>query len=59
MAKAESVIYSPPNERLPFLVVTLAPEGVSALPVKDRIEARTIVARATRWRLKKERPRPS
>ena len=48
IAKTESIIYSPPNERLPFLVVTVAADGVSALPAKSRVEARTIVALATR-----------
>ena len=43
-AKAESAIYSPPKKGLPFLLVTVAPDGVSATPVNSRVEARAILA---------------
>jgi hypothetical protein len=44
MAQAESVIYEPPHPSLPYLVVTLTPNGVTAIPVKSNTEARVMIS---------------
>jgi hypothetical protein len=53
MAQAETVIYEPPHPGLPYLVVTLTPDGVTAIPVKSNTEARVMMSQ------RRERPRTS
>jgi hypothetical protein len=53
LAQAETVIYEPPHPGLPYLVVTLTPNGVTAIPVKSNTEARVMISQRS------ERPRTS
>lgn len=53
MPQTETVIYAPPKVGLPFLVVTLAPSGLTVLSAASRTEARTIVASERRTRKRK------
>jgi hypothetical protein len=48
MNRVQSVIYAPPKSELPFLVVTVAPWGISAMQVRSRTEARKIAGRVAR-----------
>ena len=49
MPKTERVIYSPPaNSTLPYLVVTIAAERVSAQAAPSRLEARRMLIRKVR-----------
>ena len=36
MAQAETVIYEPPHSGLPYLVVTITPNGVTAIQIQHR-----------------------
>jgi hypothetical protein len=42
--QTETVIYEPPKDGLPYLVVMLSPDGVNVLTAKSRTEARTMVS---------------
>ena len=53
MAQAEAVIYEPPHSDLPYLVVTITPNGVTAIPVKSNTKARVLISQ------RKERPHTS
>ena len=55
MPDVETVIYEPPRAGLPYLVVTLEPDGLSVLPANSRTEARTLVVSERQARHKGER----
>jgi hypothetical protein len=48
MNDSEGVIYVPPKDGLPFLVVTFADGGMQAQPTNSRFEARVVLAKRTR-----------
>ena len=56
--QAEIAIYEPPRDGLPYLVVTVLPDGVNVVTAKSRTEARTIVSERAiaRRRARKVRP---
>jgi hypothetical protein len=45
MNEDNGAIYAPPKDGLPYLVVTVTGEGVSARPVSSRVEARALLSR--------------
>ena len=51
MAKAKSKprtgIYHPPKKGMPYMVVTIAPEGVTAIPCQSKDEARILASKKT------------
>lgn len=55
MPQTETVIYPPPKSGLPFLVVTLAPDGLTVLSAESRTEARTLIASERRNRKQKQK----
>jgi hypothetical protein len=59
MAQAETVIYEPPHPGLPYLVVTLTPNGVIAIPVKSNTEARVMISQRRERRHTSDRQKPS
>jgi len=59
MAQAETVIYEPPHSGLPYLVVTLTPKGVTAIPVKSNTEARVMISERRGRRHPSDRQKPS
>ena len=59
MAQAETVIYEPPHPGLPYLVVTLTPNGVTAIPVKSNTEARVTISQRRERRHTSDRQKPS
>ena len=59
MAQAETVIYEPPHSGLPYLVVTITPNGVTAIPVKSNTEARVMISqRRERRHCDRQKPSP-
>lgn len=40
----KTAIYDPPKEGLPYLVVTLASDGLNVLPANSSLEARAMVS---------------
>jgi hypothetical protein len=46
--KSKTAIYHPPKASMPYLVVTVSPEGVSAVAVSSKDEARVLAAKTTR-----------
>ncbi len=54
MNEDDGVIYVPPKEGLPYLVVTVSGDTVSAQPVNTRTEARSLLSRV---RLQRARAR--
>lgn len=52
-----AAIYEPPKPSLPYLVVTIDKDGVAAVPVPTRKEARGLIAKEVRRREKRERKR--
>ena len=56
MAKKDTAIYEPPKKGFPYLVVTVLPDGVQAVPVDSRPKARKIVLerREAREKLEKQ-----
>jgi len=46
--KTKTAIYHPPKASMPYLVVTVSPEGVSAVAVSSKDEARVLAAKTTR-----------
>ncbi len=46
-SKAKTAIYHPPKKGMPFLVVTVSPEGVVAIAVESKEEARVLASRKT------------
>jgi hypothetical protein len=46
--KSRTAIYHPPKPGMPYLVVTVTPDGVSALPAPSKDEARTMALEKAR-----------
>ncbi len=46
--KTKTAIYHPPKASMPYLVVTVSPEGVSAVAVSSKDEARVLASKTTR-----------
>jgi hypothetical protein len=46
--KTKTAIYHPPKSSMPYLVVTVSPEGISAVAVSSKDEARVLAAKTTR-----------
>jgi hypothetical protein len=47
MAKIKTAIYHPPKKGMPYLVVTVSPDGVSATAVESKDEARILASKKT------------
>lgn len=45
--KTRTAIYHPPKSGMPYLVVTVSPEGVVATVVETKEEARTLASKKT------------
>jgi hypothetical protein len=45
--KSKTAIYHPPKPGMPFLVVTVSPEGVTATAVASKHEARVLASKKT------------
>jgi hypothetical protein len=45
--KTKTAIYHPPKSGMPYLVVTVSPEGVSATAVESKEEARVLASKKT------------
>jgi hypothetical protein len=45
--KTKTAIYHPPKSGMPYLVVTVSPEGVSATAVETKEEARVLASKKT------------
>jgi hypothetical protein len=45
--KAKTAIYHPPKSGMPYLVVTVSPEGISATAVESKDEARVLASKKT------------
>jgi hypothetical protein len=45
--KTKTAIYHPPKSGMPYLVVTVSPEGVSATAVDSKEEARVLASKKT------------
>jgi hypothetical protein len=43
--KTKTAIYHPPKSGMPYLVVTVSPEGVSATAVESKEEARVLASK--------------
>jgi hypothetical protein len=60
MAKAKSKprtgIYHPPKKGMPFMVVTVASEGITAIPCQSKDEARILASKKTLKSLNTESP---
>src|SRR5215470_15778959 len=46
-SKQKTAIYHPPKSGMPYLVVTVSPEGVTATAVDSKDEARILASRKT------------
>lgn len=46
-SKAKTAIYHPPKKGMPYLVVTVSPDGVSATAVGSKEEARVLTSKKT------------
>jgi len=46
--KSKTAIYHPPKSSMPYLVVTVSPEGISAVAVSSKDEARVLASKTTR-----------
>ena len=46
-SKTKTAIYHPPKKGMPYLVVTVAPEGVVATAVASKEEARVLASKKT------------
>jgi hypothetical protein len=46
-SKTKTAIYHPPKKGMPFLVVTVSPEGVVAIAVESKEEARVLAWKKT------------
>jgi hypothetical protein len=46
--KTKTAIYHPPKSSMPYLVVTVSPEGISAVAVSSKDEARVLASKTTR-----------
>jgi hypothetical protein len=45
--KTKTAIYHPPKSRMPYLVVTVSPEGVVVTAVETKEEARILASKKT------------
>ena len=45
--KTKTAIYHPPKSGMPYVVVTVSPEGVSATAVESKEEARMVASKKT------------
>ena len=45
--KTKTAIYHPPKSGMPYLVVTVSPEGVTATAVDSKEEARILASKKT------------
>ena len=45
--KSKTAIYHPPKSGMPYLVVTVSPEGITATAVESKDEARVLASRKT------------
>jgi len=45
--KTRTAIYHPPKSGMPYLVVTVSPEGVTATAVESKEEARILASKRT------------
>ena len=45
--KPKTAIYHPPKKGMPYLVVTVSPEGVVAIAVESKDEARVLASKKT------------
>ena len=45
--KTKTAIYHPPKSGMPYLVVTVSPEGVSVVAVSSKDEARILASKKT------------
>ena len=45
--KPKTAIYHPPKKGMPYLVVTVSPEGVVAIAVETKDEARVLASKKT------------
>lgn len=45
--KSKTAIYHPPKSGMPYLVVTVSPEGISATAVESKDEARVLASKKT------------
>ena len=45
--KPKTAIYHPPKKGMPYLVVTVSPEGVVAIAVESKEEARVLASKKT------------
>jgi hypothetical protein len=52
-SKPRTGIYHPPKKGMPYMVVTIGPEGITAIPCQSKDEARILASKKT---LKIERP---
>jgi hypothetical protein len=60
MNEDNGAIYAPPKPGLPYLVVTVNDDGVSAQPVSTRVEARALLSRVRLQQVRaRERTRES
>jgi hypothetical protein len=58
--KSKTAIYHPPKKGMPFLVVTVSPEGVVATAVDSKDEARMLASKKTlKVMVEDERAEPS
>ena len=46
-AKTKTAIYHPPKKGMPYMVVTVSPEGVTATAVELKDEARILASKKT------------
>jgi hypothetical protein len=46
-AKTKTAIYHPPKKGMPYMVVTVSPEGVTATAVASKDEARILASKKT------------
>jgi hypothetical protein len=59
-SKSKTAIYHPPKKGMPYLVVTVSPEGVVATAVESKDEARMLASKKTlRVMVEDERAEPS
>jgi hypothetical protein len=45
--KTRTAIYHPPKSGMPYMVVTVSPEGISATAVESKEEARVLASKKT------------
>jgi hypothetical protein len=55
-SKSKTGIYHPPKKGMPYRVVTVGPDGVTAIPCQSKDEARILASKKTLKSLNIERP---